>query len=540
MSFIDFNSLNGPQRSALRAALVSAYNRAELEKLLSDKLDKSWEDLVGEGNKDDQVFELIEASQRHGWTDTLIKAATAERPNNAQISRLEVTLRLMAPALPAAEVASGPNLSLERMIAASRMNYFSDLVAFQGRICRVEAGRSCGTGFLIASNLVLTNYHVVEGVKDSDGATVICRFDSLTHPTQLDRSAKISSSDWLPAYSPYAPGDDKRGGQPPTENELDFAVLRLDQPIGTELIGGAPRGWFQITDAPRPSENDAVLILQYPLDRPLSMSIGAVLDENRESCGPRIHYAASTNNGSSGSPVFSAQLELVALHHAGDPDADRPAEFNQGIPIGLIYRWLKKNRKDLYQQFCTEPVNSSVVTSSPGKTLAVSQAAPDVPSSQPLQPEEISSSGDIGAAQTTAASSDKQSLSIGSTSTYDRKSGILEPKPSPRAEHPLWRFLSIFLMPAMIIVSSLALRHLNLEAQTIPDLPATLILTIPGLAASIILIILLAQLWGDSSLIWNGKQTGVPLRGRGLPLAGVLFTVLAIIMSAWVLGLVSY
>jgi V8-like Glu-specific endopeptidase len=41
--------------------------------------------------------------------------------------------------------------------------------------------------------------------------------------------------------------------------------------------------------------------------------------------------------GSSGSPCFNANLELVALHHAGDPTVpwEQP-EWNQAIPVQNI------------------------------------------------------------------------------------------------------------------------------------------------------------------------------------------------------------
>ena len=494
MDLIDFNSLNGPQRSALRAALSSAYSRADLEKLLSDKLDKSWENLVGEGkNKDDQLFDLIEASQEQGWTDVLVEAAAADRPNNAQIKRLDVTLRLMAPTLPPKELASRANLSLERAIASSTIRYFSDLVAFQGRICRVEADNFRGTGFLIASNLVLTNYHVVEAVKSSDGAAVICRFDWSPQSAQQGRSVKVSSTDWLPAYSPYAPGDDKLGALAPTEKELDFAVLRLDSPVGDELIDGKPRGWFKINDARRPSKNDAVLIVQYPLDRPLSMSMGAVVDDDRDGLAFRIHYAASTHEGSSGSPVFSSELELVALHHAGDPDADRPAEFNQGIPIGLIFRWLKKNKGDLFGQVHPDSLNSSEPASSTANSK-VSQVEPGASASR-LQKGESHSSEAAGAVQTTPTSPDNQAISV-EASARDGTSGVPGSSSIPHADHSRWMFLSTFVMPVIIVLSSLALRQLG-QMWTIPETAVAMILAVPGLIGAIVLINFLVQLWGD-------------------------------------------
>jgi V8-like Glu-specific endopeptidase len=50
----------------------------------------------------------------------------------------------------------------------------------------------------------------------------------------------------------------------------------------------------------------------------------------------RVRYATNTEPGSSGSPVFDLDWNLVALHHLGDPAYDHPASYNQGVPIQLI------------------------------------------------------------------------------------------------------------------------------------------------------------------------------------------------------------
>ena len=55
------------------------------------------------------------------------------------------------------------------MIEKSEITAMSDFNAVQGRICRVEAGKCTGTGFLIADDIVLTNYHVIEGSDGIDG-----------------------------------------------------------------------------------------------------------------------------------------------------------------------------------------------------------------------------------------------------------------------------------------------------------------------------------------------------------------------------------
>ena len=82
---------------------------------------------------------------------------------------------------------------------------------------------------------------------------------------------------------------------------------------------------------------DPVFILQHPQPEgatqlPMQLSIGTTLACSWAEL--RTRYDASTLPGSSGSPVFDADLECVGLHHAGDP-AWVP-RYNQAIPLAAI------------------------------------------------------------------------------------------------------------------------------------------------------------------------------------------------------------
>ena len=49
-----------------------------------------------------------------------------------------------------------------------------------------------------------------------------------------------------------------------------------------------------------------------------------------------MRYRTNTEHGSSGSPCFDGDWALTALHHSGDPDFSRSADYNEGIPIEAI------------------------------------------------------------------------------------------------------------------------------------------------------------------------------------------------------------
>ena len=62
----------------------------------------------------------------------------------------------------------------------------------------------------------------------------------------------------------------------------------------------------------------------------------------------RVTYTTNTLGGSSGSPCFNQHLELIALHHAGDPKYAPMyfPKFNEGIPISAIRERLRARGLD--------------------------------------------------------------------------------------------------------------------------------------------------------------------------------------------------
>ncbi len=53
----------------------------------------------------------------------------------------------------------------------------------------------------------------------------------------------------------------------------------------------------------------------------------------------RVRYRTNTETGSSGSPCFNSDWDLVALHHSGI------VKYNEGIPINCIVALLKQRKK---------------------------------------------------------------------------------------------------------------------------------------------------------------------------------------------------
>ena len=143
-------------------------------------------------------------------------------------------------------------------------------------------------------------------------------------------AASYSSVDLVADPKPGNPGDD----------ELDYALLRLAEPVGELPVGkGAnaePRGWLALgTTAVDFPSKQVVAILQHPETLPMKLALSTSEVITVTGGGRRIRYTLPTENGSSGSPVFDGDWTVIALHHSGDPRFLNPS-YNEAIPIALV------------------------------------------------------------------------------------------------------------------------------------------------------------------------------------------------------------
>jgi hypothetical protein len=350
---LDYEQLNGPQSKILRLTILSAFvDATSVDMFLDSELKKpALAVFAGGANTEQQIFNMIRVARAEGWTGDLIAALQSNRPQNPLVRNLPDALRLATMDAPPARSKSG--LTLEKIVSnggfADLRFWAEKMVAIGQALCRIEfptaLGTGYGTGFLVSSDSVLTNYHVVENhIKGKlDPATISCRFDYARDAKGLDEGRLVglaAGSSWIIAQSPYDPADVSGVGSAAADH-LDFALLRLSEAAADHDVGGgARRGTVAVGQLPPvPTEKAPIFIVQHPKGTPMALSIGIVqgVSEN----GARIRYDADTLNGSSGSCVFDQRLDLVALHHSGDPCAALRAQYNEGIPMRGIVAMLE-------------------------------------------------------------------------------------------------------------------------------------------------------------------------------------------------------
>jgi endonuclease G, mitochondrial len=207
--------------------------------------------------------------------------------------------------------AQGAGLSpLERIIGRSDLmsvRYLELGLRIARTVGRVHVRRAdsslqgYGTGFLVSPRLLLTNNHVLTDAGVAGASRV--EFDF-----QEGIDGKLQSSIFV-NFDPAAFFL--------TDKLLDFSLVALNG----DLRKIAHYGWNGLSAAEgKIIVGEYVTIIQHPSGerKQLALRENQVIDV----LDNYLHYRTDTSPGSSGSPVFNDQWEIVALHHSGVPKKD--------------------------------------------------------------------------------------------------------------------------------------------------------------------------------------------------------------------------
>jgi len=188
------------------------------------------------------------------------------------------------------------------LIGVSFLEMGTQVARAIGRInVSVPEGGWYGTGFLVSPRLLLTNHHVLANTQQAAAGQIEFNFQDDIHGRpanpmkfRLDPETFFATDAELD-YSLVAVADNGSG----SSRLADFGHIPLASEEGRILVG------------------ELVNIIQHPNGEPKQMALreNQIMDQIQNF----LHYVTDTAPGSSGSPVFNDQWELVALHHSGVP-----------------------------------------------------------------------------------------------------------------------------------------------------------------------------------------------------------------------------
>jgi V8-like Glu-specific endopeptidase len=173
------------------------------------------------------------------------------------------------------------------------------------------------TGFLIAPDVLITNRHVFIDKNHAHGAKIRFNYQTDLYGNFLPSDEYDCDPDSLFKNNEY----------------LDYAVVRIK--------GEAGMKWGFLKIKPTAVKvDDKVNIIQHAAGGPKQIAMNdnevQYVDETF------VQYITDTLPGSSGSPVFNDDWQVVALHHSGgnipEPSTNSIHFRNEGISIGAIIK----------------------------------------------------------------------------------------------------------------------------------------------------------------------------------------------------------
>lgn len=284
------------------------------------------------GDRSDLMWQdILERAIAEGRLMALVGVARQENPGVVLLGQLteDQLLELPMEAVPA-EAWEGPTESgqLERILGKQStllpINFLEKGVQLSRSVGRIVlADGSRGTGFLVANNLLITNNHVVPTVEVAAKARVEFNFQQ----TVEGREAAVESYGLDPTAVFLTSPREKEGGD-------DWTAVR---------VAGNPNAqWGAVTlGKAAPSVGDRAIIIQHAGggQKQIAFDHNVIVAVTER----RVQYLTDTLEGSSGSPVFNTEWELIAVHHMGgqyEPNSKQNQWRNQGVHINRVVEGL--------------------------------------------------------------------------------------------------------------------------------------------------------------------------------------------------------
>jgi V8-like Glu-specific endopeptidase len=206
-------------------------------------------------------------------------------------------------------------------------------------VCRIEIpGGRFGTGFLIAPGLVLTNYHVLnsegqetEAQMRENALQARLRFGFISAGRGQEAAGQVFKLD---RQNPILKSS--------IIGKLDFALLRVEDAI-RQAEGIEPVEYS--LDAP--AIGTTLNMIQHPEGRVMKLALSGNGVTWKSDDMRLIQYVTLSAGGSSGSPCFNDEWNVVAIHHAEETQRFAgiiaAGTVREGILFGRIYEQIKEH-----------------------------------------------------------------------------------------------------------------------------------------------------------------------------------------------------
>ncbi|MEP2235748.1 trypsin-like peptidase domain-containing protein [Hyphomonas sp.] len=207
-----------------------------------------------------------------------------------------------------------------------------------------------GTAWFIASDLVITNHHVVNARRKEP----VPEEDATPQDFKLQADSAVIQLDYLDRNKEPNELVLGRDCLEHSDQDLDFALFRI--PDALEKRPPLKLRKRAMTKNPQQALGSRVNLLQHPNGKPMRLGFRnnfVVLGDNAN-----LAYLTDTEIGSSGSPVCDDFWSVAALHRGSRKISDRNIEIlghkyrreNFGTPMVAIVEHLKANKPDLYSE----------------------------------------------------------------------------------------------------------------------------------------------------------------------------------------------
>lgn len=279
------------------------------------------------GEHENQVIQLmgrnarLEQNERDGIIS--VDNATLER-NRIRYALLSLVteMELKQKGLPEFPLIIRDKPVFEKLFSESRLHridWLQEGLVKSKAVCKIHTPQNIGTGFLVSDGYVFTNHHVISE-------------PSLVKKTQIEFG--YDDPDTLSVMYDLEPDTFVTS----ETDDLDFSRVRIRPNSNLKPLSE----WGALTISQTlPDPADILTIIQHPQGRrkEIAFSNSDTIIYDRW-----LHYTISTEAGSSGSPVFDMNWQVVALHHASgnfqiNAQGDKK-NTNRGILFQQIIRQL--------------------------------------------------------------------------------------------------------------------------------------------------------------------------------------------------------